>query len=277
MNKKYIIQKLSEPNEYKDCYVAFLDILGFKEFCKDERSDCAIIKALFDDTELIVSKYNKTFAKLVISQDTIDNSQLMIMSDSIVISAPNSDEGLLSILYQGAFIQNMLLKFGLLVRGGIARGKFFQYKRIMFGPAMIQAYEIESDAKFPRVVLSDDIIDRLKEKGFFKTGNIQKYLSFDDDSIQIQIELLIKQDNDKKYFLNYLSPFETIKIYNDEDLKNNIEKTITKGLKAQDTKVKKKYEWFNTYYNKSITLLEPPKLSSEEIDEIARMVKRNEV
>lgn len=249
---------MSEPNEYKDCYVAFLDILGFKEFCKDEQSDCAIIKALFDDTELIVSKYNETFAKLVISQDTIDNSQLMIMSDSIVISAPNTDEGLLSILYQGAFIQNMLLKCGLLVRGGIARGKFFQYKKIMFGPAMIQAYEIENTASFPRVVLSDDIIDRLIEKGFFQKGNIQKYLSFEHDSIQIQIEILVMQDNDKKYFLNYLSPLEIIKINKDIELKNNIENTISKGLKEHDQKIKKKYEWLNTYYNKNITLLKPP-------------------
>ncbi len=43
--REYIKKKLKEPNSYQKCYVAFLDLLGFKELCKN-RLGCAEIKAI---------------------------------------------------------------------------------------------------------------------------------------------------------------------------------------------------------------------------------------
>ena len=270
------MEKLNEPNEYKNCYVAFLDMLGFKNICCSEQFNCAMIKALFDDTELLVSNYNNSLAQVIVSKETITNSNLMIMSDSIVVSAPNTDKGLLSILYQGSFIQNMLLKNGIILRGGVAEGKFFQYNNIMFGPAMVEAYKIEAMAQYPRVVISENIIKNLKGRNYLQKGNIQKYLSQDRDSIQTQMELLIKQDNDKKFYINHLNPMEILKLSNDKIAQESIEKTIAKGLQIKDTHTKEKYEWLQNYYNQSMTFFNIPKLSAEDIGEIVKKMEKKD-
>lgn len=249
---EFIIEKLNEPNEYQECYVAFLDMLGFKALCNSDNFDCASIKALFNDTELVLLNYKNNFGKIIIPQEVIENSNMMIMSDSIVLSAPCTHDGLLSLLYQSSFIQNMLLNLGVLLRGGLTKGKFFQYKNIMFGPAMVEAYKIESDARYPRVVISNEIIDEFKSNGFFEKGNGTKQLSQKTDIVHIQIELLIKQDSDNKYFINYFNPFEVIKLNKNANVKTNIEYTIKQGLNYKETGIKEKYIWLQDYYNKSM-------------------------
>ena len=53
--KKYIKNKLNEPNTYSQGYVAFLDMMGFQKLCKDE--SCERIKAIIDDIELFKYKF----------------------------------------------------------------------------------------------------------------------------------------------------------------------------------------------------------------------------
>lgn len=275
-NDDYIIEKLNEPNEYQECYVAFLDMLGFKDLCTTEQFDCARIKALFNDAELVVLKYNSTFGKITIPQEVIDNSNIMIMSDSIVLSAPCTRSGILNLLYQCSFIQNMLLNWGVLLRGGLTKGKFFQYKNLMFGPALVEAYTIETEAQYPRVVVSDSIITELKTNGFFEKGNIQKYLSINTDAVQTQIELLIKQDADSKFFINYFNPLEIVKLNNDDNARENIEHTINKGLNNENNHVKEKYIWLQDYLNESKSIFDVPKLTKEDWETIRSEISKKD-
>lgn len=47
---------------------------------------------------------------------------------------------------------------GILLRGGIVRGKAYHDGRVLFGPAVIAAYELEQTAKYPRVLVEDHIV-----------------------------------------------------------------------------------------------------------------------
>lgn len=49
--KKYIKNKLNEPNTYSQGYVAFLDMMGFQELCRNE--NCERIKAIIDDIDFL--------------------------------------------------------------------------------------------------------------------------------------------------------------------------------------------------------------------------------
>jgi hypothetical protein len=51
-----------------------------------------------------------------------------------------------------------LLEEGYLVRGAICSGLLYHDKRVVFGPALIKAYEMESTiAKYPRIIIEKDI------------------------------------------------------------------------------------------------------------------------
>ncbi len=56
------------------------------------------------------------------------------------------------------------LKIGMLIRGGLALGALYhdQTESVTFGPALVQAHELESrDAVYPRVLLSRELRDKL--------------------------------------------------------------------------------------------------------------------
>lgn len=284
MNEKTSRENFDDSIEYQECFVAFLDILGFSIKCEKKELSCSEIYMLLSINRIINEIAKHQFLQHIIPEDITDNIYYSIMSDSIFIASPASNFGLLYLLYLCSIIQNMLLENNMLLRGGITKGEFFGQDDIVFGPAVIEAYKIERDiSRYPRIVLSKGIIDEMKLAGVFKKKTVNDYIlsaknPTTQSTINSQFGILTKQStNDSLYFVNYLNPFQIIKINKDEDLKNNIEKTIAEGLKEQNTKIKEKYEWLNTYYNKSLTLLKPPNLSSKEIDEIARMVKRNEV
>jgi hypothetical protein len=51
------------------------------------------------------------------------------------------------------------LKMGFLIRGGVAKGKLYHANGVVFGEAMVRAYQLESRvAVYPRVVVADELI-----------------------------------------------------------------------------------------------------------------------
>ncbi len=84
----YIKNKLTEPNTYSQGYVAFLDMMGFQKLCKDE--SCERIKAIIDDIELFKYKFINSFSKLVVPEDIISQTTVKIISDSIIVTAPDN-------------------------------------------------------------------------------------------------------------------------------------------------------------------------------------------
>ena len=278
--EKFIQEKLSEPNNYKNRYVAFLDILGFQNLCgigsgmqnDDKLLKCCEIKATFNDLELLKLDYDEGLSKLISSKEIRDDTTFTIMSDSIVISAPNNNGGLIFILYLCDKIQMMLLSQGILLRGGIAEGEFFQLNNIMFGPALNEAHSIESkQAIYPRIVIANSIIDDLKNKGMFISladcksiddymhkKHLNKYINKHKDisdkrvsDCDSQIEFFIKQSEDSLYFVNYFNSFELMKIIH-SPMVEKIKSTISNGLANPREDIRMKYMWLESYYNTSI-------------------------
>lgn len=280
----FIREKILEPDEYVNSYVAYLDMLGFKELCSSKKLSCAEIKAVFNENELLNIKYNEQFSHLVVSENTILNSTFTIMSDSIVISAPGNDDGLLFVLYQSSFIQNLLLKHKILLRGGIAKGDFFKCKNIMFGPAMIEAYGIESSiAIYPRVVLAENVINDIKQRGALAKKCVQDYIkkyiktdesicSANQNDIFTKIEFLIKQDaEDSQYYVHFFNSLEMLKLKHNNELKRTIDSVIEKGLIHENERVRLKYQWLNEYYQDCLHSfpLVMPRFSPDGIQNIA--------
>ena len=270
---EYIKEKLAEPSNYLKRYVAFLDMLGFKELCALKKMDCAEIKYVFNDIEFLKLKYDEGLSKIVVPSKIREKTDFAIMSDSMVISAPENKDGLLFILYLCSCIQSMLLQCGILLRGGITGGEFYKLDSIMFGPALISAYQIESTiAVYPRIVVSREIIDSLKREGVFEKRDRgyyrRKYRSqnaeqYQDDGVNTQIELLLKQSTeDSFYYVNYFNAVKMTTMTQSE--KEKIHTIVAKGLKHKKEGVRMKYQWLAEYYQCSQNSFRIPTISGED-------------
>lgn len=147
-------------NSYETRFTAFIDILGFSDMICRSASDVvevsldSIIEALkipdpAGEGQIIIGTAGDISAS---------NHKLTQFSDSIVISTDRTDAGLLHLINHCERIGFQLLKLGFLCRGGVSEGLLFHENNIVLGPALIEAYHLESRiAQYPRIILSKDV------------------------------------------------------------------------------------------------------------------------
>lgn len=170
-------------------YVAFLDILGFKETLKKLEHDDAI-------------KYIKNFASVVYNKfsrvESDRNIKGYIFSDSIILYTNDTKDGSLSALInlirdicRDEFEVNKVL-----LRGGLTRGAFDKVpaselkaleKGLIVGKAFVDAYRLESSAKVIGIMLSDSVKKDMSRCTLY--SNINNLLNY------IDIDFLFKNNN----------------------------------------------------------------------------------
>ena len=133
----------------KDCIILYIDILGTKSILSSE-----------DEEKILLFISNMTEFYHIIFDPYVGTK---IFSDNIIIFDDYSEENLekmVDIASQTQFY--LLMKYNLLSRGGIARGKLYYDDMCILGKGLVDAYYLESKvANYPRIVLSDDLTDDL--------------------------------------------------------------------------------------------------------------------
>ena len=133
--------------------------------------------------------------KQCIIKNKYSKGKIKVYTDNMIVGYPIKDDGeeeLNEILDNVSEYQFNLALEGLFVRGGVSVGDFYINEDIVFGPALLDAHNVESNlACYPRIVLDDKTVSRL-----------QKYINNYDIAPQ-KNKILI--DNDGKWFLNYLN------------------------------------------------------------------------
>ena len=152
--------KLWLPPQYEQRYVAYFDVIGFKELVRSIESDAtgggavfALLDTTFDelDQELRLSNATETLAA--------DHAIYSSFSDNVAISTAATLGGLTSIITRVSTMAMRLMRRGIFVRGGIAKGPLFHSGSKLIGSAMIEAVDLESRlARYPRIVISDAVI-----------------------------------------------------------------------------------------------------------------------
>lgn len=178
-------------NEYTDCYVAFLDILGFRTLLKNESFDT--IKQIFENIKEFEPR------PLLKGCKAFDCINYYIMSDSVVIYIDSSIEDSFMALSEVCLqiqIRLTTLDTPILMRGAIAKGSLFCEGNVIFGNGLSDAYEMESTlAKYPRVIFTNSV----REVALQNTG---KQYVLDSNS------MLYTKDDDCLYYINYLNIFD---------------------------------------------------------------------
>jgi hypothetical protein len=150
---------------YSERYVVFLDILGFGEIVRNS------VRAPAQAAELvrILNRISGRTEPLEYDRLFGADFKAQSFSDCILLSASASDSGLEHLLYVVYNLAFDLLANGILTQGGIAKGELHHSDKIVFGPALIKAYDLERRiAEFPRIVVdkaTHDDFKRLVQQG----------------------------------------------------------------------------------------------------------------
>lgn len=178
---------MTEENKsiyYKDMYVAFLDILGFKDMM--DYSSCNDIYSIFKQIEETELKNAIQFVNQPEKNYPLDSVKKYIMSDSIVMYIEAKKKNALNALVKQCTLMAMRLLTRkdkpILIRGGISRGEFYRNQSIAFGPALVNAYYMENYTKMPRIWIDSNIISEYQkdgsEDGFIYEEDDEYYVSF---------------------------------------------------------------------------------------------------
>lgn len=259
--------------EYKDCFVVFLDILGFESKVIDSQSNTGALKVLVDSLD-ICGAFPSGGKKEIDSQgQRIISVQSRFFSDSIVFFMQKKPEGISQLFFMTRYLQDRLWEKGICLRGAIALGGMHwddsDRSNITIGPALIEAHKLESEiAIYPRIIVSEELCAYINEKnmkadpfggGLNASHNpealLKDYVNRDADGIYfldlLNSEILRTNDEalesiDDKFSItwNFLSES------NHECMLTKVDEIISQNLTSEDKKIRQKYEWLKNYRNK---------------------------
>jgi hypothetical protein len=146
-----------------EAVVGFLDILGMKDHV-----DRAFRRPRSGDYGRLVY----TLVAFGVNADIANQStaserevRATVFSDCITFSAPFSSDGIARVLWRVAQLASLLLERGIYVRGGVAAGLLLHNESLILGPALVSAYELESQvAKTPRIVVAPAVVAAAEER-----------------------------------------------------------------------------------------------------------------
>ena len=130
--------------QYKEGYLAFLDVLGFSKFVGNECNGQTTAD-LFE----FVNKFCYLF-----NTSPEPQTQASFFSDTIIITANELDNLILPIYIAESYLKD---KLGLLFRGAIVKGKYYHKNGTTFGPAVVSGYQLEKNAIYSRILIEDTI------------------------------------------------------------------------------------------------------------------------
>lgn len=225
-------QGSNSTHDYKERYVAFLDLLGFKN--------------LVTNAETNPVERERLLAVLEIMRDSLCQNPRLGMrfthfSDCVVLSIDRTLDGLREAFESIHVLTFNLLQFDVLVRGGLVAGNAHHSGDFVYGTAINRAYRLESElAEDPMTLLSEEVVEDARQYGQ-------------------QIFGWLCKDPKERYFIHYLKwyaeyqhePLYQGKVIMDEPAKRIIDFVL--GRLGSDTgRVLAKAEWLQAYWNETV-------------------------
>jgi len=253
--------------KYEKRLIAFIDILGFKEIVKQSENDISKVELIYSVLDYLKNweVSEKWDLKLVeIEEDAqkrgIDKfdirskTNVTVFSDSIVVSVrveDNTNEMTSTLITILAYIGAVLLEKGILFRGGLTVGNLIHYENgTVFGQGLIDAYKLESgNAKFPRIILSDNLLNELNYPIESKRKRYPYHQYLD-------------RFNDGCVGFHQMIYYQVVQKWTEMttdlliDSLGKVRKVIVNGLDSSFEKpdVFEKFKWLKEQYNKLIVL-----------------------
>ena len=248
---------------YENRIVAFIDILGFKELLdktvdKEDNDVEEYINAINDAYKIIRNVWEldadvakpDTLSKQIEKENRKKKKIVTIFSDTIVVSFLQSapSEIFFTLIEIKWVIMNLVNK-GILCRGALAYGKLIHSDKMIFGPALVEAYISESKAAlYPRVIVSHELIQL--------AGNYSANNHTPEEEIEY-VKDLLKKDTDGMYYIDYFLGAQSELEDPEYDFPVYLTKMgelVRKGIRSNRPDVKIKYMWMREKINEVIEL-----------------------
>lgn len=239
---------IAGEQSYENRIVVFIDILGFSSIVKNtittQKAESYIKKAnaVLGNLKSALEFIHKHFDELKL--DYGDSSiQLSQFSDSIVISVLENSKELIIVFKHLKLIQARLLaKYNILIRGGVVKGKLIHTNSILLGPAMVNAYNLESKcALSPRIVIDPKVKWVYNKINKTDTGEI------------LEKEKILKKDYDGTFYIDYFNyDLEFYSDDSDEEYFRTICDLIKNNIESSDISIRMKYLWMREKLKSSL-------------------------
>jgi|GEM_PF-1165401 len=221
MHMKDAVPQVARQVRYENRVFAFLDILGWSKLIEDSRKGRIAMRRLAGfQLHMRLDQDHQ-----VESPDPLGKC-MTHFSDSVVLSwlPPSGRKAFNRILFELAeWIWNLFLN-GFLVRGGLVQGKVFHRPGIVFGPALVDAYYLESKtAIHPRVLVSPSLVREPTPP-------------------------LARRDRDGLFFVDFMALCRG-RDWCDDFLGQVRRFLIAEHARQVDARVRAKYEWMIEYFN----------------------------
>lgn len=194
-------------------YTLFLDILGYSSKIKDiSAKESKEIFELLNNIELLITEYfnnasnssiykeytlHYTFFSDCIILSFVPKNNIIIDKDEIIFFNQTTLEFIFTWIVNVQFIT--LLKTGFLLRGGISCKDIYWSGNKVVGPALIEAYHLESKiASWARIILSEEL-----SSNFNLINHINRISKYN-NSTYLPHSLLLKDDLENNYYYNYI-------------------------------------------------------------------------
>ncbi|OXS75847.1 hypothetical protein B1B05_14970 [Domibacillus enclensis] len=223
--------------------VCFADILGFSNLIiqsdqQDKGTD------LLRDLHNILSNQYREMSELN------PLGSFKSFTDNVILAYPKVEDGegqSGSIFMSFVYFQLTMTLNSYFIRGGISLNKYYGDEHFAYGPALIEAHDLEcKDAIYPRIILSAEMIKMVKV-------HLDYYGKV---SYAPQYWHLLRDNEDGQWFINYLHGLqedydETRDFENYADLLKKHKNCIEVKLKEFQgiEKILTKYEWTAKYHN----------------------------
>jgi hypothetical protein len=230
-------------NEYTVRYVAFLDILGFRELITNLEKDETKLPFVRDLLRNIHNPDPENFKNI------LPNSGLRAqsISDAVAMSADMTPDGLAHMFMAVERLAQKLLKEGFFLRGAIVKGRVFHDPEMVFGEGVVRAHRYESTvARYPRIMLPREIVadvnQCLNEDRFQKVFNGQVRRSKDGPQylhvlrLSAQIKDMKSDSSERHKLLATLT-----------DIRNHIQRRLDEAM--DEPSHFEKVHWFADYWN----------------------------
>jgi len=240
------------PGEgYEPCIVSFIDVMGFRNLLETRHAHDirdVLVQLREFTTPLEERPIRRVKDARLLSRAFADS-----VSDAVVrvrvFDTQYNDGAFFHELLDLLHAQVECIRHGVVIRAGVAIGNAhvgLDGRGPVFGPAMVRAYEIETDeAIYPRIV-----VDAAAYQSFLEDARLRKQDHGIKEELQ-HVDRLLRVDADGKRFIDYLraseSEFDDPASY---FLFLESHAALVRGKLATTTgRVREKFKWLAAYHN----------------------------
>lgn len=240
------------PGEgYEPCIVSFIDVLGFRNLLETRHAHDIrdVLRQLREFTAPLEERPTRRVKDARLLSRAFADS----VSDAVVrvrvFDTQYNDGAFFHELLDLLHAQVECIGHGVVIRAGVAIGNAhvgLDGKGPVFGPAMVRAYEIETnEAVYPRIV-----VDHRAYQSFLEDARLRKQDHRLEEELRY-VDRLLRVDADGKRFIDYLvaseSEFDDPASY---FLFLESHAALVRGKLATATgRVREKFEWLAAYHN----------------------------